>query len=126
MSTIGSVSSYTSSAVSQRMQRPDPAKMVDKLFAKLDTKSQGYLEKSDLQTAFSQLSGSSTSSTSASVDEIFKQLDSDGNGKVTKDEMSSSLQKLADQLDSQFDQMRMSGGAHQGRHATTATARRQG
>lgn len=110
MSSISSVGSYTSTTVNQRMHRPDPSKMVDKLFSELDTTSKGYLEKSDLQSAFSQLSGSGSSSGGASVDEVFKQLDSDGDGKVTKDEMSSSLQKIADQLDSQFDQMRMSGG----------------
>lgn len=110
MSSISSVGSYTSTTVNQRMHRPDPSKMVDKLFSELDTTSKGYLEKSDLQSAFSQLSGSGTSSGGASVDDVFKQLDSDGDGKVTKDEMSSSLQKIADQLDSQFDQMRMSGG----------------
>lgn len=110
MSSISSVGSYTSTTVNQRMHRPDPSKMVDKLFSELDTTSKGYLEKSDLQSAFSQLSGSGTSSGGASVDDVFKQLDSDGDGKVTKDEMSSSLQKIADQLDSQFDQMRMKGG----------------
>jgi len=116
MSTIGSVSSsYASSLMSHRPPRPDASKMADKLFSQLDTTSKGYLEKSDLQSAFSQISSSSaststnSSSSGASVDDVFTQLDSDGDGKVTKDELSSSLKKLADQLDSQFDQMRMSG-----------------
>lgn len=116
MSSIGSATSYAASLSSQRMHRPDPSKMVDKLFSQLDTKSQGYLEKSDLQSAFAQISstsGSSSSSSSASVDDVFKQLDGDGDGKVTKDELSDSLKKLADQLDSQFDQMRMNGGGMQ-------------
>ena len=110
MSSISSVSSYASSIASastQRRQRPDPAQMAADLFSKLDTKSQGYLEKSDLQSAFDALSGTGSS---ASVDDIFTQLDGNGDGKVTKDEMSTSLQNLADQLDSQFNQMRMNGG----------------
>lgn len=114
MSSIGSATSYASSVMPQHRHRPDPSKMADNLFSQLDTQSKGYLEKSDLQSAFSQLSGTSSSTGSstdtASVDDVFNQLDSNGDGKVTKDEMSSSLQKLADQLDSQFDQMRMSGG----------------
>lgn len=108
MSSISSATSYASSL--QHMQRPDPSKMADKLFSKLDTKNQGYLEKSDLQSAFSQISSAGGSGDGASVDEIFTQLDGDGDGKVTKDEMSSSLKKLAEQLDSQFNQMRMGGG----------------
>lgn len=115
MSTIGSVSSsYASSVMSHRPPRPDASKMADKLFSQLDTTSKGYLEKSDLQSAFSQISSTSSSSSDASVDDVFKQLDSDGDGKVTKDELSSSLKKLADQLDSQFDQMRMNSQGSQG------------
>lgn len=86
------------------MQRPDPSKMVDNLFSKLDTKGQGYIEKSDLQGAFDQ-----ASSKTPSVDDIFKALDGDGDGKVTKQEMSDSVQKLADQLVGQLQSMRMGG-----------------
>lgn len=75
------------------------------LFSKLDTKNKGYLEKSDLQSAFSAISSDSDSS--GNVDDVFSQLDSDGDGKVTKDEMTSSLQKLAEELDNQFTQARM-------------------
>jgi len=91
------------------MQRPDPSKMADKLFSKLDTKGQGYIEKSDLQGAFDQLSAKRASGNMPSVDDVFKTLDGDGDGKVTKQEMSDSVQKLADQLDSQFQDMRMRG-----------------
>lgn len=82
------------------------------LFTKLDTKNQGYLEKSDLQSAFSKISSSSGS---ASVDDVFSQLDGNQDGKVTQDEMSSAIQQLSDQLDSQFNTSRMQGGgAHEG------------
>ncbi|MDP5240194.1 EF-hand domain-containing protein [Uliginosibacterium sp. 31-16] len=75
------------------------------LFARLDTKSQGYIEKTDLQSAFDKISASSSAS---SADEVFSSLDSDQDGKITESELSSSLQKLADQIDSQLDGMRMS------------------
>ncbi|MDP2961597.1 MAG: EF-hand domain-containing protein [Sulfurimicrobium sp.] len=91
------------------MQRPDPSKMADKLFSKLDTKDQGYIEKSDLQSAFNQVSSKNASGNTPSVDDIFNALDGDGDGKVTQQEMSDSVKKLADQLDSQFQNMRMSG-----------------
>jgi Ca2+-binding EF-hand superfamily protein len=118
MSSIGSIGSSLASSMSgARPQRPDPTKMANQLFAQLDSKGQGFIEKSDLQSAFSQISGtisssiaSSATGSSASVDDVFSQLDADDNGKVTKDEMSSSMKKLADELDSQFNQMRMSGG----------------
>lgn len=102
------------SSIGSSMQRPDPSQMANKLFAKLDTKNQGYIEKSDLQSAFNQISGSSSSGNAASVDEVFKQLDGNSDGKITKDEMSSGMQKLADQLDSQFNSMRTSGKGGQG------------
>jgi len=92
------------------MKRPDPTEMADKLFSKLDTSGQGYIQKSDLQNAFDKVSSSSSSGSSSNVDDMFSQLDSNGDGKVTKDEFSSTLKKLADQLDSQFNNMRMSGG----------------
>jgi Ca2+-binding EF-hand superfamily protein len=108
-SAIGSAGSSAMRGGMSGMQRPDPSKMADKLFSKLDTKGQGYIEKSDLQSAFDQVSSKSFSGDTASVDDVFKALDGDGDGKVTKQEMSDSVNKLADQLDSQFQSMRMSG-----------------
>lgn len=90
-------------------QRPDPTQIASKLFSKLDTKNQGYIEKSDLQSAFDQIAGSANSSSTSSVDDVFKQLDSDSDGKVTKQELTDSLKKIADQLDSQFQSMRTKG-----------------
>lgn len=103
------VSSISSSTSSWAMQRPDPSQMVSNLFSKLDTDNQGYLEKSDLVSAFSQISSSSSESSSAGVDEIFSQLDSDSDGKITEEEMTSSLKQLAEQLDSGFNNMRTKG-----------------
>lgn len=81
------------------------SQMASQLFSRLDTKSQGYIEKTDLQSAFDKLA---TSGSVSSADEVFSSLDSDQDGKITESELSSSLQKLADQIDSQLDGMRMS------------------
>lgn len=87
---------------------------ISQLFAKIDTKSQGYIEKSDLASAFSQI-GSSSNSDSTSVDDVFAALDSDSDGKVTESEFSTTLAKLKEELDSQFSSMRMGGfGGAQG------------
>lgn len=83
---------------------------ISQLFAKLDTKKQGYLEQSDLVSAFSQISSGSSSSAAS---DVFSALDSNSDGKVTESEFSTTLSKLQAELDSQFSQMRMSGhGGH--------------
>jgi Ca2+-binding EF-hand superfamily protein len=79
---------------------------VSNAFSKIDTKNQGYISKSDLQSAFDKVAKSNGDS-SSSVDELFSKLDTNGDSKVTKDEFTSGLQKLASQLDSQFNSMRM-------------------
>ena len=91
------------------------SQLSSKLFSALDTKSQGYLEKSDFVSAFSKISSasSSTNSSSASVDDVFSALDSNSDGKVTKDEFASTLAKLQEQLDSSRMQ---GGGGHGGPH----------
>ena len=83
------------------------SQMASQLFSRLDTKSQGYIEKSDLASAFSQISSKAEESTS-SVDDLFSALDGNSDGKVTKDEFASVLAQLQEQMDSQ----RMQGGAH--------------
>ena len=112
MSSISSVSSTILSSLfsTKNTRTGSSSSAVETLFSQLDTTGKGYLEKSDLSTAFSQISSSSTSSTSsASVDDVFVKLDSDSDGKVTEDELSSGLDALASELDAQFNQMRMSG-----------------
>jgi Ca2+-binding EF-hand superfamily protein len=83
---------------------------ISQLFAKLDTRSQGYLEKSDLVSAFSKIAADGSSST---AEDVFAALDSDSDGKVTESEFSTTLTKLQEELDSQFNQMRLQGhGGH--------------
>lgn len=117
MSTISSTSysnaAYSSMQTQHAHKKPDASKMASDLFSQLDTSNKGYIEESDLTSALSQLSGSSdTSSTSSSdtASQLFSKLDGDGDGKVTQDEMTSGLKKLQEELDSQFNQMRMEGG----------------
>jgi Ca2+-binding EF-hand superfamily protein len=113
ISGISSTSAYSGSVSSVKRQRPDPTQMAEQAFSKLDTKGQGYLEVGDLESAFSNIasaSGSTSGSEAASTaNDLFKKLDADSDGKVTKDEFSSGLKKLADDLESQFNQSRTSG-----------------
>lgn len=108
---INNVSSTNSAALHgmRSMQKPDPAKMAEDLFSKLDTKNQGYLEKADLSAVLSKISGSGDSSGSTSADEMFAKLDGDGDGEVTKSEMSATFEQIASQLDGPFPRMRMQG-----------------
>ncbi|MBK7849500.1 MAG: EF-hand domain-containing protein [Zoogloea sp.] len=91
------------------MQRPDPSRMASNVFSKLDTKGQGFIEESDLQSAFSQLTSASSGSAESDSAALFKVLDGDSDGKVTESEFSSSMQKLADALESQAFGSRMAG-----------------
>lgn len=111
---VSSIGSY-SSASAMAMTRPDPSQMASKLFSKLDTKGQGFIEQSDLQSAFSQVFGD-TSSASAGSDssQLFSALDGDSDGKVTASEFSSGVQKLAEALDNQAFSSRMGGAGGMG------------
>ncbi len=94
-SSIGSVGSSISTMMSA-MRRPDPAKMAEDLFSKLDASSQGYIQKSDLQSALNSISSDASSNAS----DLFSQLDADGDNKVTKQEFTDGLKNLASQFDS--------------------------
>jgi Ca2+-binding EF-hand superfamily protein len=86
------------------------ASSISQLFSMLDSKKQGYIEQSDLVSAFSQIStNTSSTSDSNSVSQMFAALDSNNDGKVTESEFSTTLSKLQEQLDSQLNSMRMDG-----------------
>jgi len=131
MSSISGVSGSTGNYFpqtggTQRRER-DASRIAENVFSKLDTKNQGYLEVSDLESAFGNIASSSsgssdssatsTSSTnatnasnnSASINDLFKKLDSDGDGKVTKSEFSDGIKKLGDALETQFNARRTRG-----------------
>jgi hypothetical protein len=84
------------------------SKWADSVFSKLDTKNQGYIEKSDLQSALSGVDGAATQS--SDINDAFGALDGDGDGKVTKSELTDAMTKLSDQLNAQFDASRIQGG----------------
>ena len=106
---VSSISGY-SSASAMAMTRPDPSQMASKLFSRLDMKGQGFIEQSDLQSAFSQVFGNAASSQANDAgSQLFSALDGDSNGKVTESEFSSGMQKLAEALDSQAFSSRMGG-----------------
>lgn len=114
MSSIGSIGSMGSGmAMMHGMQRrPDPAQVAENLFTQLDTTSQGYLRKADFQSAFDSLA--TNSETATDVEALFSRLDGDSDGKVTQQEFSDQLAKLAEQLDQQFQSMRMQDGMQAG------------
>lgn len=80
---------------------------VSNLFAKIDTKNQGYIEKGELQTALDQLSLEDNSTT---VDKIFSKLDTDNDGQLTEQEMVDGMEKLAAELNGQYNQSRLGQG----------------
>lgn len=81
----------------------------DSVFSKLDTKKQGYIEKSDLESALS-AAGNGSGGQSVDIDSTFGALDGDDDGKVTKSELTEAMTKLSDQLNAQFDASRVGGG----------------
>lgn len=85
------------------------SKWADSVFSKLDTKNQGYIEKTDLQSALS-ATDDGAGMQSADIDDAFSALDGDGDGKVTKSELTDAMTKLSDQLNAQFDAGRVNGG----------------
>lgn len=100
MSSISSIGSNAMMMYGSRSSTKANA-LAEELFAKIDSNNQGYIEKSDLQSAISSVN----SNDSSNVDALFSELDSDGDGKVTQDEFTNVLS----QLNQQFDQMRMQG-----------------
>jgi len=82
----------------------------DSVFSKLDTKNQGYIDKSDLASALSATGDSQGSGDSSAVDDVFSAIDGDSDGKVTKSELTEAMTKVSDQLNAQFDASRVQGG----------------
>ena len=83
----------------------------DAIFSKLDTKNQGYIEKTDLQDALSKVGGKDKAGgQSVNVDDTFSALDGDNDGKITKSELTDAMTRLSDQLNAQFDASRVGRG----------------
>jgi hypothetical protein len=80
----------------------------DSVFSKLDTKNQGYIDKTDLQDALSK-AGAAGKGGAVNVDDTFSALDGDSDGKVTKSELTAAMTRLSDHLHAQFDASRAGG-----------------
>jgi Ca2+-binding EF-hand superfamily protein len=93
----------------------------DSVFSKLDTKNQGYIDKTDLASALSATGESEGSGDTSAVDDMFGALDGDSDGKVTRSELTDAMTRLADQLNAQFDASRVNGGTD-GTDGTSSTS----
>jgi Ca2+-binding EF-hand superfamily protein len=106
---IGGMSLLYSSSGNRKI---DSVETAQQLFSKLDTSAQGYLELSDLQSAFTKVSSISETSNlntdTYDAEELFSRLDSDSDGKITEQEFTDSLAQLDEQINTLFSQMRMS------------------
>ena len=82
----------------RRNAPPDPARLADALFTRLDTERQGYLRKTDLEKALAVVPTDGDSAEATSAEALFSHLDSNGDGRLTRDEFAWSVSRLADQL----------------------------
>jgi len=73
--------------------QPPPPPSTDDIFASLDTKNQGYIDKEELQAAFD-ANSTDTAANTEKVEQLFKTLDADGDNKITKTELSTGLQQM--------------------------------
>lgn len=101
---MSSISNVSATSAAWRPARPDPAKMAEDLFKKLDTDGGGSIDATELATA---LKGAGKADAGASA-ALMKGLDGDGDNKVTKEELSAGMQKLADQFEAKFNSSRTS------------------
>jgi Ca2+-binding EF-hand superfamily protein len=99
MSSISAVSSAGSQAFAPRF---DPAKMRDKLFAKVDSDGSGSVDKTELQGLADKVA-KATGGDSVNTDDIFSKSDTDGDGKLSKDEFDSALKSIMPQPSSTVD-----------------------
>ena len=99
MSSISAVSSGGSQAFAPRF---DPAKMRDKLFAKVDSDGSGSVDKTELQGLADKVA-KATGGDSVNTDDIFSKADTDGDGKLSKDEFGTALKSIMPQPSSTVD-----------------------
>lgn len=110
ISSINSSSTAYSSMQVKRPQKPDASKMADAMFAVLDAKNQGFVDKTDLTKALSTVDQTKTGSAPVTADEAFKLLDTNSDGKITKQEFADDMKKMLDDIEAQ---MQAAGGMHQ-------------
>lgn len=103
-------------------QKMDVDKLASNLFSAIDSDQQGYIEKSELQTALRNARPAGADPAQGTrpghhptAEALFERLDGDSDGRVSEQEMTDSIQKLADQLQAQF-------RANQGTQADATTS----
>lgn len=98
----------SSSAASMQTRMVDPAKLQQKLLAKLDTNGDKSIDKNELKSFIdfvsTQTGGTSTTgtSTASSTDALFSTLDSDSDGSISSTELADNGKALFDQLRDQL------------------------
>ena len=78
----------------------------ESLFNKLDTKKQGYVDQADLAAALGPDEAGSTANSDDAA-EMLKLFDDDSDGKITQSELSAAVNKVADELNAQYDSSRV-------------------
>lgn len=113
MSSIGSVGGMMSAMLSGpgsaagRAGRPDIAAMADKMFSRIDGNGDGGIDKAELTSALGRFTPKDGSNDATSIaDKMFAAFDADGS--ISQQETRTGLEKLKQQLESQFQQMRAS------------------
>ncbi|MBI4697287.1 MAG: EF-hand domain-containing protein [Gammaproteobacteria bacterium] len=74
----------------------DKSRFLEDLFALLDTKNQGFIDKGEFTNALGKLDDGATGN--QNPDQLFAKIDTNGDGKVTKQELSDVLATLDDQM----------------------------
>lgn len=115
MSSIGSVGGRMSAmlsgpgSVAGRAGRPDLSAMADRMFSRVDANRDGGIDKAELTSALGRFAPKDGSGdTQSVVDKMFAAFDADGSGSISQQETRTGLEKLKQQLESQFQQMRAS------------------
>jgi hypothetical protein len=75
----------------------DPTKLWENLFKKVDSNSDGGIDKTEFESAVSTMAKNQNLSTDE-ADAMFKKLDADGDGKVSEKEMMAALKMAGDQM----------------------------
>ncbi len=115
MSSIGSVGGMLSAMLSGagsaagRAGRPDLSAMADRMFSRIDGNRDGGIDKAELTSALGRFAPKDGSGDTRSiVDKMFATFDADGSGSLSQQETRTGLEKLKQQLESQFQQLRAS------------------
>ncbi len=70
------------------------SQMQARMFAKVDSNSDGSVDKAELNSMLSDISKMTGQSQSGNIDDTFKSMDSNGDGKLSSDEMGKGMEKL--------------------------------